>query len=198
MSHARPSTSVGETHDVINQSPPFTDVNLYTSDRALRSAVTRDGGDWALGALETYGGLMGSARVYELGRQANRFSPELRTHDRFGHRIDEVDYHPAWHEVMRIQMEHEVHNLPWRHRRPGAARRAAGLGRRRNLLRRPPAPALRRCGAGPGHRQAAAGLGCTPRRRTERMVAVSRGNAACLCVTRAPVPSLHNSRGDCP
>jgi putative acyl-CoA dehydrogenase len=113
----RPSS---ETHDVINQPPLFTDVNLFRSDRPLQSAVAREGGDWSAAALETYGGLMGSARVFELGRQANRCSPELRTHDRFGHRIDEVDYHPAWHEVMRIQMEHEVHNLPWRQRRAGA------------------------------------------------------------------------------
>ena len=120
MSQSGFAPSSRETHDVINQPPPFTDVNLYTSDRTLRSAVEREGGAWSEGALETYGAVMGSARIYELGRQANRHSPELRTHDRFGHRIDEIDYHPAWHEVMRIQMEHEVHNLPWRHRRPGA------------------------------------------------------------------------------
>lgn len=120
MSRSGSAPFSGETHDVINQPPPFADVNLYTSDRALTAAVQREGGGWAAGALETYGAVMGSARVYELGRQANRFSPELKTHDRFGHRIDEVDFHPAWHEVMRIQMEHEVHNLPWRHRRPGA------------------------------------------------------------------------------
>jgi putative acyl-CoA dehydrogenase len=120
MIHPGSAPSSAETHEVINQAPPFTDVNLFESDQALRSAVAREGGDWAAGALTAYGSLMGSARVFELGRQANRYSPELRTHDRFGHRIDEVDYHPAWHEVMRIQIEHEVHNLPWRHRRPGA------------------------------------------------------------------------------
>ena len=108
------------THEVANQPPPFVDVNLYTSDRALKESVTREGGGWSEDALVRYGTVMGSARVIELGRQANRFSPELKTHDRFGHRIDEVEYHPAWHEMMRIQMEHEVHNLPWRHRRKGA------------------------------------------------------------------------------
>jgi putative acyl-CoA dehydrogenase len=110
----------GETHDVINQPPPFLDVNLYSSDRPLHSAVEREGGGWSEQALRAYGGVMGSARVFELGRQANRYTPELRTHDRFGNRVDEIDYHPAWHEVMRIQMEHHVHNLPWRDRRPGA------------------------------------------------------------------------------
>jgi len=120
MSRPDLPSSFGETHAVINQPPPFCDVNLYTSDRALESAVEREGGGWAKSDLQAYGSLMGSARVYELGRQANRHAPELKTHDRFGHRIDEVEYHPAWHEVMRIQMEHEVHNLPWRQRRPGA------------------------------------------------------------------------------
>lgn len=120
MSQSVFSRPQAATHDVINQPPPFVDVNLFTSDRLLRSAVENEGGNWSAATLETYGGVMGSGRVYELGRQANRYSPELRTHDRFGHRIDEVEYHPAWHEVMRIQMEHEVHNLPWRHRRPGA------------------------------------------------------------------------------
>jgi len=120
MSQSGFRPSADETHDVINQPPPFVDVNLYTSDRPLCSAVESEGGGWATDALETYGGLMGTARVFELGRQANRYSPELRTHDRFGHRIDEIDYHPAWHEVMRIQMEHHLHNLPWRDRRPGA------------------------------------------------------------------------------
>jgi putative acyl-CoA dehydrogenase len=120
MSHSGFVRSFGETHDVVNQPPPFADVNLYTSDRALCSAVEREGGSWSSRALEAFGGLMGSSRVLELGRQANRYSPELRTHDRFGHRLDEVEYHPAWHEVMRIQLEHEVHNLPWRNRRPGA------------------------------------------------------------------------------
>ena len=108
------------THDVLNQPPPLVDFNLYATDRPLVEAVARAGGGWAEKRLQEYGALMGSARLFELGRQANRFSPELRTHDRFGHRIDEVEYHPAWHEVMRLQMEHEVHNLPWRDPRQGA------------------------------------------------------------------------------
>jgi putative acyl-CoA dehydrogenase len=110
----------GATHEVANQPPPLVDWNLYESDRALVDGVARGGGSWAESRLVEYGAIMGSARVFELGRQANRFTPELRTHDRFGHRIDEVEYHPAWHEVMRIQMAHEVHNLPWRSRRAGA------------------------------------------------------------------------------
>lgn len=109
-----------ETHDVINQPPPFLDVNLFSGDRALCDAVEKEGGAWARDALTEYGAIMGTAHMFELGRLANRFSPELRTHDRYGRRIDEVEYHPAWHEVMGVQFRHEVHNLPWRHHRPGA------------------------------------------------------------------------------
>ncbi len=63
--------------------------------------------------MKAFGALAGSRETFALGRQANRFPPELRTHDRFGHRIDEVEFHPAWHAVMRLAMEHRVHNLPW-------------------------------------------------------------------------------------
>jgi putative acyl-CoA dehydrogenase len=70
--------------------------------------------------VKTFGALVGSKETFALGRQANRFPPELRTHDRFGHRIDEVEFHPAWHAVMRLAMEHRVHNLPWAWAEPGA------------------------------------------------------------------------------
>jgi putative acyl-CoA dehydrogenase len=108
------------THEVANQPPPFEDVNLFSSDAALAEGVARAGGGWARDRLERFGARVGSAEFMALGRQANRFPPELRSHDRFGHRIDEVEFHPAWHEVMREAMAHEVHNLPWREPRPGA------------------------------------------------------------------------------
>jgi putative acyl-CoA dehydrogenase len=115
-----PAPNPFATHQVTNQSTPFEDVNLYTSDAALREGVESAGGDWARDRLVAFGGLTGSAAFRELGRQANRYEPELRSHDQFGHRIDEVAYHPAWHEVMRHAMAHEVHNLPWREPREGA------------------------------------------------------------------------------
>ncbi len=108
------------THDVTNQASPFEDVNLYASDTALREGVQRGGGDWAAERLRAFGELTGSADFRELGRLANRHGPELRSHDRFGHRLDEVEFHPSWHEVMRAAMAHEVHNLPWREPRAGA------------------------------------------------------------------------------
>ncbi len=109
-----------DTHDVTNQAPPFEDVNLYASDVALRAGVAARGAGWAEERLDAFGAVAGSAEFRELGRLANRFSPELRTHDRYGNRVDEAEFHPAWHQVMRTAMAHEVHNLPWREQRRGA------------------------------------------------------------------------------
>jgi putative acyl-CoA dehydrogenase len=101
------------THAVENQAPPLPELNLFESDRVLKDAVAQEGGGWAGTRLSTFGALVGSARVQELGRVANRQLPELRTHDRFGNRIDEVDFHPAWHELMTLGREAEIHALPW-------------------------------------------------------------------------------------
>jgi putative acyl-CoA dehydrogenase len=108
------------THRVTNQPPPLEDVNLYEIDAPLIEGLQREGAGWAEERVRTYGGVMGSVRVMELGRDANRYQPELRAFDRFGHRIDEVAYHPAWHELMTLAMEHSVHALPWREPQPGA------------------------------------------------------------------------------
>ena len=108
------------THEVFNQPPPLEDDDLYRGDRALIDAVESHGGGWARERLERAGAELGSAHVRELGRLANRHTPELHTHDRFGHRIDEVEYHPAWHEVLALALRHEIHALPWREARPGA------------------------------------------------------------------------------
>ncbi len=114
----RPGT--GETHAVTNQPSPLEDVDLFSSDTALAEGTEREGAAWARERLEAAGRALGSAETLELGRDANRYTPELRTHDRYGHRIDEVAYHPAWHDVMRLAMHHEIHALPWRTPRPGA------------------------------------------------------------------------------
>ena len=109
-----------ETHEVRNQPPPFEDVDLYALDLPLREGVVREGAAWAEARLQAFGARVGSAEVMELGREANRHTPELRAYDRFGQRVDEVAFHPSWHAVMRLAMQHEVHNLPWREPRPGA------------------------------------------------------------------------------
>ncbi len=108
------------THEVENQPPPLVDTNLYTNDPCLREAVARGGATWHEKTLKSLGALVGSAHVIALGHDANRFTPVLHTHDRFGHRIDEVEFHPSWHELMALAMRHRVHCLPWVERRPGA------------------------------------------------------------------------------
>ena len=113
-------------HEVMNQAPALVDSNLFTADRALRTAVAREGAGWACAALEEFGRRMGSAEAIEWGRQANEHPPVLHTHDRYGKRRDEVEFHPAWHNVMRASIEAGVHNSPWAAPRPGAhAARAA-------------------------------------------------------------------------
>jgi putative acyl-CoA dehydrogenase len=116
-----------ETHEVTNQPPPFEDLNLYEGDAALREGLRREGGGFAEESVRRYGGLAGSRELQTLGRQANASPPLLRSHDRHGRRIDEVEFHPAWHAVMRTAMAHEVHNLPWRAPRPGAQVARAAL-----------------------------------------------------------------------
>ena len=97
---ARPPLPTSETHQVENQPPALEDYNSFSTDVPLNEAVIREGGGWGLERLEKFGALVGSARVITLGHQANRNPPILRTHDRFGRRIDEVEFHPAWHELM--------------------------------------------------------------------------------------------------
>ncbi len=96
------------------------DYNLFTCDRALMEALEREGAVWARTRVEEFGRLLGSEEVIRWGFQANEFPPILRTHDRFGHRIDEVEFHPAWHELMRLSVQHGLANLPWAEPKPGA------------------------------------------------------------------------------
>ena len=83
------------THEVFNQAPALTGYDV-ADDPALLDALRREGAGWATEAVHELGRLAGSGRVQELGRQANENPPALRTHDRFGNRIDEVEFHPAW------------------------------------------------------------------------------------------------------
>jgi len=108
------------THEVLNQPPPFENVNLYRTDAALRAAVRCQGGEFADARLAALGEVVGSAEVIRLAELANRFTPELKTHDRFGHRLDEVEFHPAWHELMALAIRHRVPSLAWVEKRPGA------------------------------------------------------------------------------
>ncbi|MGH8457031.1 MAG: isovaleryl-CoA dehydrogenase, partial [Stenotrophobium sp.] len=101
------------THTVENQAPPLGAYNAYTSDRALREAVTREGGGWADAHLAEFGAVAGG-ELMELGYTANENKPRLRSYDRYGHRIDEVEFNPAWHRVMQLAMKYGVHAYAWR------------------------------------------------------------------------------------
>ncbi|MYS95719.1 MULTISPECIES: acyl-CoA dehydrogenase family protein [Streptomyces] len=94
----------GSTHSVNNQVPPLVGYDVFSADRALTAAVERhlDPGlrDEVLGELSALGRTSGSAQVQEWGAQANENPPRLRTHDRYGHRIDEVEFHPSWHRLL--------------------------------------------------------------------------------------------------
>ena len=85
------------THDVLNQSVPFEDVNLFDTDLALQEAVVREGAGWAVDRAREAGAVAGSAEAQQHGRRAERHLPRLVTHDRFGHRIDQVELDPSWH-----------------------------------------------------------------------------------------------------
>lgn len=116
------------THAVTNQSRPLADYNVFEADRVLTEAVSREGGDFAVDMVREVGAISGRAETIELGRLANEIPPKLRTHDRFGNRIDEVEFHPAWHELMSMHVSHGLHALPWRDPQPGAhVARAAGF-----------------------------------------------------------------------
>ena len=107
-------------HEVLNQPPPLVDYNPFAMDRALRHAVAREGAGWACAELEDFGRVCGSAEVIEWGALSNQHPPVLHTHDRYGHRRDEVEFHPAWHNLMRLAVERRIHSLPYSDPRPGA------------------------------------------------------------------------------
>ena len=110
--------------DVFNQSPPFADVNLFTSDMALGEAVAREGAAWARGDLDAFGALAGSATALELGRLANEHPPRLRSFDPQGRRIDHVEFHPAYHEVMAISAAQGLHCSSFEHLLTGEGAKA--------------------------------------------------------------------------
>jgi putative acyl-CoA dehydrogenase len=115
------------THEVLNQPPPLADYDAFATDATLGRIVHAFGADWARPKLGATGRTVGSAHVQLLARQANRHGPELRTHDRFGNRIDAIDFHPAWHELMGLAIGQEVHSLSWTDARPGAQVARAAL-----------------------------------------------------------------------
>lgn len=110
-----------------NQPPPLVDYNVFESDAPLRESLEREGASWAHELVHELGRKAGTQQSIDWGFQANANPPQLRSHDRFGNRIDEVEFHPAWHELMKVAVGVGLHALPWREPRAGshAARAAA-------------------------------------------------------------------------
>jgi putative acyl-CoA dehydrogenase len=107
------------THEILNQVPPLAGYDV-SADDALRAAVGREGAGWAAAELSELGWLAGAPATQELARLANVCPPQLRTHDARGYRIDEVEFHPAYHQLMTTAVGHGLHAAPWADSRPGA------------------------------------------------------------------------------
>jgi putative acyl-CoA dehydrogenase len=104
----------GATHEVFNQPPPLTGHDVFSSDTALSEAARREGiAGPALDDLRGLGLLAGSAEAQRWGEQANANPPVLKAFDRYGHRIDEVEYHPAYHRLMSTSVAEGIHAAPW-------------------------------------------------------------------------------------
>ncbi|MGE0152331.1 MAG: isovaleryl-CoA dehydrogenase [Reyranellaceae bacterium] len=117
---AAPQATPFATHSVFNQATPLENYNSFAADRALVEGVQREGGGWIVERAMEFGRKAGSAELIQQGFLADRFTPQLRTHDRYGNRIDEVEFHPAWHGLMALGIENDIHALPWNETRPGA------------------------------------------------------------------------------
>jgi putative acyl-CoA dehydrogenase len=106
--------------EVLNQAPPLQPANLFELDLALREALEREGGAWGADQAREAGAVAGSVEAREHSRRAERNEPRLTTHDRYGHRIDEVELDPSWHWLLGGAVKRGIHSLPWRDPQPGA------------------------------------------------------------------------------
>ena len=115
-----------ETHEVTNQVPPLDGANLYRVDVPLQEWVRRYGGGFAEQKLDAYGALAGGP-LMAAGFLANENKPVFKSHDRYGHRVDLIEFHPAYHELMRASIEAGIPSMPWTDPRAGAQVARAGL-----------------------------------------------------------------------
>jgi putative acyl-CoA dehydrogenase len=131
MASTLPQPAIGDspykTHKVFNQAPPLEGVDVFESNTPLVEATEREGAGWIRERASALGKLIGGEPQQQWGRLANENKPILRTHDRFGNRIDEVEFHPAWHKLMALGVEHELHSLPWTSSEPFAHTARAAL-----------------------------------------------------------------------
>ena len=113
MRHRKPLTEL-VTHEVTNQPPPFASVNLYDADSALRGAVQAGGGEVHHSRLADVGERCGAVQTREWARQANDHPPRLKSFDRYGRRLDEVHFHPAYHRLMSVGLKNGISGCAWR------------------------------------------------------------------------------------
>ncbi|HIN42491.1 MAG TPA: DNA alkylation response protein, partial [Gammaproteobacteria bacterium] len=118
MIPARPLANL-PTHDVENMPPYIGDQDLWSNDQALHEGIEREGAGWAQERLSEFGRDTGSAETFKKADLANRYPPELRAFDRYGMRINQVDYHPAYHELMALAIENDVPSFAWKNPRSG-------------------------------------------------------------------------------
>ena len=112
MDDLQPSNHL-HTHKVTNQSHVIQNINLFSSDIPLQEAITREGADWAMPELTALGKVLGSDEYYRHGEQANKYPPVLKRFNRFGQRIDFVEYHPSYHAMMYLAKMHCIHSSAW-------------------------------------------------------------------------------------
>ncbi|HWD64519.1 MAG TPA: acyl-CoA dehydrogenase family protein [Solirubrobacteraceae bacterium] len=113
------TTHTDPAREVLNQPPPLEPLNLFDADPPLREALEREGGGWGFDLARETGAVAGSLEAREHGQRAERNAPVLRTHDRFGNRVDQVELDPSWHWLLRGAIERGMAGLPWREARPG-------------------------------------------------------------------------------
>ena len=121
------AVSLFDTHKVVNQPPPFEDINLFTSDAGLQDAVSREGGEGATKALSAFGAVCGSAAVQRRGVAANSSPPELETYDAAGHRIDRITHHASFLENLEMSMAEGVQSALWAHLTARGKERGSGV-----------------------------------------------------------------------
>ena len=124
MTHYRPRAELS-THDVTNQPPPFENANLFDGDAALKGAVETRGGSVHAKQLSAYGASLGSAEVIDWARQAHANPPKLVSFDRYGHRLDEIEFHPAYHQLMALGLSSGYASLAWTAKEGGHVAHAA-------------------------------------------------------------------------
>ena len=109
-----------DTHEVLNMPHHLGDQDLWSQDQALQSWTNAFNGGWAKDRLKTIGKIVGSQNVFDKAEKANKYGPELKVFDKYGMRIDQVEFHPAYHELLNLAVSNEVHNFAWRNKRKGS------------------------------------------------------------------------------